>query len=107
MAGFLLNANSTVLCAHGGQARPTVPNPRVRVMGMPVTTQGPPYVVAGCANPPPPANVGPCVIGNWIIASTRVRVMGMPVLLQSSQAICVPTGTPLIVVFANARVRGM
>lgn len=107
MPGFLLNASSTVICAHGGQAKPTVPNPRVKVMGVPVTTLGPPYVVAGCANPPPPANVGPCVVGNWIVGALRVKVMGLPVLLQSAQGICVPTGTPLTVVVANARVKGM
>ena len=107
MPGFLLNATSTVICAHGGQAQPTVPSPRVRVMGVPVTTQGPPYVIAGCANPPPPVNVGPCILGNWVTAALRVKASGMPVLLQSSQAICVPTGTPLVVVVANARVKGM
>ena len=107
MPGFLLNASSTVLCAHGGQAKPTVPNPRVKVMGVPVTTLGPPYAIAGCANPPPPVNVGPCILGNWIVGATRVKASGMPVLLQSSQAICVPTGTPLTVVVANARVQGM
>ncbi|NEP18553.1 MAG: hypothetical protein F6J97_16900 [Leptolyngbya sp. SIO4C1] len=107
MPGFLLNAGSVVICAHGGQAKPTVPNPRVRVMGLPVTVQGPPYAIAGCANPPPPANVGPCLIGNWITAALRVRVMGLPVLLQPSQAICVPTGTPLFVLVTQPRVRGM
>lgn len=107
MPGFLLNAGSVVLCAHGGQAKSTLPNPRVKVMGQPVTTQLPPYAVAGCANPPPPLNVGPCIIGNWLTAALRVKVMGLPVLLQDSQAICVPTGTPLIVAFAQLRVRGM
>ena len=29
MPGFLLHVGATVLCAHGGQAQPTVPNPRV------------------------------------------------------------------------------
>ncbi len=107
MPGFLLNLNSIVLCSHGGQAKPTFPNPRVRVMGMPVTTQGPPYAIAGCVNPPPPVNVGPCVIGNWVLAALRVKVMGLPVLLQDSQAICVPTGTPLTVVLTQMRVKGM
>jgi hypothetical protein len=107
MPGFLLNATSTVICAHGGQAQPTVPSPRVRVMGVPVTTQGPPYAIAGCANPPPPVNVGPCILGNWVTAALRVKASGMPVLLQSSQAICIPTGTPLVVVVANARVKGL
>ena len=107
MPGFLLNANSTVLCVHGGQARATLLNPRVRVSGLPVTTLGAPYVVVGCVNPPPPANVGPCVLANWITAATRIKVMGMPVLLQSSQALCIPTGTPLTVVLANLRVKAL
>jgi hypothetical protein len=107
MPGFLLNVGSTVICAHGGQAKPTLPNPRVRVMGMPVTTQGPPYVIAGCANPPPPANVGPCITALWTVASLRVKVMGIPVLLQDSQATCVPTGVPLTVILAQLRVRAM
>ena len=107
MPGFLLNVGSTVICAHGGQAKSTVPNPRVKVMGMPVTTQGPPYTIAGCVNPPPPANVGPCVIGNLITSSLRVKVMGMPALLIDSKALCVPTGTPLTVVNAQTRVRGI
>jgi hypothetical protein len=47
------------------------------------------------------------VIGNWVTASLRIKVMGLPVLLQDSQAICVPTGTPLTVILAQPRVRGM
>ena len=48
MAGFLLHAGATVLCAHAGQAQPTAPNPRVKVSGQPVVTQAAPYAVAGC-----------------------------------------------------------
>lgn len=107
MPGFLLNVSSTVICAHGGQAKPTVPMPRVLVMGQPVTVQPIPYGVAGCANPVPPVNVGPCVIANWVTASLRVKAMGMPVLLQDSQAICIPTGLPLITVIAQPRVKAM
>jgi hypothetical protein len=33
MPGFLLHVGATVLCAHGGQATPTAPNPRVMVSG--------------------------------------------------------------------------
>jgi hypothetical protein len=107
MPGFLLNVSSVVICAHAGQAKPTVPVPRVLVMGQPVTVQPPPYVIAGCVNPPPPANVGPCITGLWILAALRVKAMGMPVLLQDSQAVCVPTGTPLTVVLTQMRVKGM
>jgi hypothetical protein len=81
--------------------------PRVKAMGMPITVQPIPYVIAGCVNPPPPVNVGPCIIGNWIVAALRVKAMGMPVLLQDSQAVCIPTGTPLTVIFTQIRVKGM
>ena len=107
MPGFLVTVGTTVLCAHGGQAKPTVPNPRVKVMGQPTVMQPPPYVVAGCANPPPPVNIGPCVTAMWLKGSIRVKSMGMPLLLQDSQAICVPTGTPLNIIPTQMRVKGM
>ena len=40
MPGFLLHVGATVLCAHGGQAQPTVPNPRVLVGTYPVRVVG-------------------------------------------------------------------
>ena len=107
MPGFLLHVGATVLCAHGGQAQPTVPNPRVKVMGQPIVMQPAPYVVAGCTFPPPPVANGPCVTAQWVMVALRVKANGMPVLLQDSQAICTPTGTPLIVSMTQLRVRGM
>jgi hypothetical protein len=103
--GFLLHAGATVLCAHGGQAMPTAPNPRVLVSGQPVTTQPVPYSVVGCAFAPPAGN-GPCVTAQWVVGALRVLAGGEPVLLQSSVAVCVPTGTPLSVVVTQTRVRG-
>jgi hypothetical protein len=105
--GYLLHVGATILCAHGGQAQPSAPNPRVKVMGQPVVTQAFPHTVAGCSNPPPPANVGPCVIAQWVSAATRIKVMGQPVLLQDSSAVCTPTGTPLNVLVTQVRVKGM
>ena len=52
MPGFLLHLGATVLCAHGGQATPSAPNPRVLLSGQPATTLGAPYMIAGCAMPP-------------------------------------------------------
>jgi hypothetical protein len=104
MPGFLLHSGATVLCTHGGQALPTVPNPRVRVAGQPVTTQPSPYTVAGCPFVPPAA--GPCVTAQWVVGALRVLAGGQPVLLQSSVAVCAPTGTPLNVVATQTRVRG-
>ena len=107
MPGPLLHAGATVLCSHGGQAQPTVVNPRVLVGGQPVVSLSAPYVVAGCTFPPPPAANGPCVTAQWVVAATRVMAAGQQVLLQDSQAICAPTGTPLMVTFVQTRVTGM
>jgi hypothetical protein len=103
MPGFVAHLGATVLCMHGGQAQPTAPNPRVLVSGQPVTTIAAPYVVAGCPFVPPAGN-GPCVTGQWVSGSTRVLVAGAPLVLQSSQAVCAPTGTGLIVVVTQTRV---
>jgi len=107
MPGFLLHVGAQVQCAHGGQAQPTVPNPRVLVSGQPTVTLAAPYVVAGCTFPPPPAANGPCVTAQWITGSTRVLSNGQPLLLLDSQAICAPTGTPLVIVATQTRVTGM
>jgi hypothetical protein len=107
MPGFLLHFGATVLCAHGGQAQPTGVNPRVMVGGQPTVTLGAPYVVAGCALPPPPAANGPCVTAQFVTAATRVTSNGQPLLLLDSQALCTPTGTPLIIALTQTRVTGM
>lgn len=107
MPGPLLHVGATVFCSHAGQAQPTVPFPRVLVSGQPIVTQTTPYAVAGCTLPPPPAANGPCVTAQWVTGATRVFANGVPVLLLSSQAICAPTGTPLIPSIAQTRVIGM
>jgi hypothetical protein len=107
MPGFLLHLGATVLCSHAGQAQPTAPNPRVIVNGTPTVTLAAPYVVAGCALPPPPAANGPCVTAQFVTAATRVTSNGQPLLLLDSQAICAPTGTPLIIAVTQTRVTGI
>ena len=107
MPGFLLHVGATVTCSHGGQAQPTVPNPRVTVMGQPTVAITSPYVVAGCTFPPPLAANGPCVTAQFLTGSIRVTSMGQPLLLISSQALCAPTGTPLIVAATQTRVVGI
>jgi hypothetical protein len=105
MPGFLLHQGATVLCAHGGQAQPTAPNPRVKVSGQMIVTQTAPYSVAGCT-----FNVSgapsPCVTAQWTVAATRVRAGSQPVLLQNSQATCIPNGTPVNIVATQIRVKG-
>ncbi len=105
MPGFLLHAGATVMCMHGGQAQPTAPNPRVLVSGQPIVTQPAPYMVAGCPFVPPGGN-GPCVTAQWIVGAMRVLAGGGPVLLQTSQAVSIPTGTPLNVILTQTRVMG-
>ena len=105
MPGFILHVGATVLCAHGGQAQPTTPNPRVLVNGQPSVTIAAPYVVAGCPFVPPGGN-GPCVTAQWVTGALRVTSNGQPLVLIDSQAVCVPTGTPLLPVVAQTRVTG-
>lgn len=107
MPGFLLHLGATVQCAHVGQATPMVTNPRVTVSAQPTVTMTAPYMVAGCAMPPPPTGNGPCVTAQWITSATRITSLGQPLLLLDSQAICVPTGTPLLILTTQTRVTGM
>ncbi|WP_128913960.1 hypothetical protein [Granulicella sibirica] len=109
MPGFLVHVGATVLCSHGGQAQPTVPNPRVMVSGQSTVLISGPYAVAGCTLPPPIVANGPCVTATWIppSGSTRVLSNGQPLVVLSSQALCVPSGTPLIISVTQTRVTAM
>lgn len=106
MPGFLLHVGATVMCVHGGQAQPIVPDPRVLVSGQAVVTQPNPYTVAGC-----PFNVSgspsPCITAQWVTGAVRVLAGGLPVLLQDSQAVCVPNGTGVIIPVTQSRVIGV
>jgi hypothetical protein len=104
MPGFLVHVGAQVMCSHGGQAQPTVPNPRVTVSGQPTVTITAPYMVAGCTLPTPPTANGPCVTAQWVSGALRVTSNGQPLVLLDSQAICAPTGTPLLVVMTQTRV---
>jgi hypothetical protein len=104
MPGYLVQVGAQVKCSHGGQATPTVPNPRVLLGGVPSVLMSTPYVVAGCTFPPPPAANGPCVSGQWLSGTTRVLSNGQPLVVQSSTGLCAPTGTPLLVAATQAHV---
>src|SRR5258708_285557 len=100
---FLVQVGATVMCAHGGQVQATVPYPRVmlhRHTGVQMPTRG---VGAGGAMPPPPAGKGPCVPAMFSSGTTRVNGGGVPLLTQSSQAQCVPTGTPATIVVTQVQ----
>ncbi len=100
MPGPILHLGATVLCAHGGQALPTVPSPSVFVSGMPIATIAAPYAIAGCAFVPPGGN-GPCVTGQWVMGSQSVFSHGQPVAIMTGVSVCVPTGTPMVPVSAQ------
>jgi hypothetical protein len=84
-----------------------MPNPRVTVSGQPTVLISAPYVVAGCTLPPPTAANGPCITAQWLSGTTRVLSNGQPLLVQSSQAICAPTGTPLLIIASQTRVSAL
>ena len=105
MPGYVLHSGATVLCAHGGQATPTVPSARVSVAGQPATTLSGPWTVAGC--PFAPGGPVPCVTAQWMVGATRVLSGGAPLLLQDSQAVCAPNGTPVTIVVTQLRVKAV
>jgi len=106
MPGFILHQGAMVMCAHGGMAQPTAPNPRVTVSGMPTVTLSAPFVIAGCAFPPPPAGNGPCITAQFVTSALRLTSDGQPLLILDSQAICAPTATPLVITTTQTRATG-
>ena len=101
MPGFLLHLGATVMCAHAGQATPVTPNPRVLVSGQPTVPMTSLYAVAGCTVPPriKRSDASP--------EAARITSNGLPLLLIDSQAICVPSGTPLLATVTQTRVTGV
>ena len=85
MPGAVVHLGAVVMCAHGGQALPAAPSPRVFVSGQPVAVMTSPHLIAGC-----PFIIGtapvPCVVGQWVTGAGRVLANGAPVILADSQA---------------------
>ena len=102
MPAPVLHLGATVLCAHAGPAQPLSPFPRVLVSGQPIVTIASPYAITGCALTGTPAP--PCVTGQWMVGAVRVLAGAVPVVIQSGQAMCIPTGTPLLPVAVQPRV---
>lgn len=102
MPGSILHLGATVTCMHAGPATPLSPFSRVLVSGQPIVTQATAYVVTGCAltgTPNPP-----CVTAQWVVGAVRVLAGGAPVIVQTSTAVCVPTGTGLLPLVVQPRV---
>lgn len=102
---YLLNEDATGTCSHGGNAKPIVGNPRVKVAGKPVLTVMSQLQISGCPN-----NVSgsplPCVLAVFASGATRVKVMGLPVLLDSSSPSNLPTGASTTITEPQKKVKG-
>lgn len=107
MPGFLLHMGAAVNCMHAGMAQPVATSPRVTVSGQPIVTMVNSYTVAGCTFPAMSSGAPPCATAQWTTGATRVTSMGQPVLLQDSQALCVPTGTKLLITATQVRVKAL
>jgi hypothetical protein len=102
MAAPVLHLGAVVTCAHAGPAQPVTPFPRVLVSGQPVVTQTCPYAITACALTG--SGSPPCATAQWVTGALRVLAGSAPLVLQTSQAVCVPTGTGLLPVAVQARV---
>jgi hypothetical protein len=76
------------------------------VGGQPTVTLSTLYTIAGCALPPPPNGNGPCVTAQFTSSAKKVLSNGVPLLLLDSQAVCTPTGTPLLITTTQTRALG-
>jgi len=96
---------ATITCSHApGQATPITPEPRVKVSNQMIVTQSTMYSVAGCSLT---SSGGPfCVTAQFTSAATRVKAQSGAVLLQDSQSTSPQTGSPLVVMVTQIRVKG-
>jgi uncharacterized Zn-binding protein involved in type VI secretion len=101
MPGFVVHQGANVQCPHGGRAI-VVPAARVKVSGMPVAVASV-YSVGGCVAPTPP---GTCTGGKWVTFSLRVKADGQPIVLSDSQSLSAASGTPLLIIGGQVRVKG-
>jgi hypothetical protein len=97
-----LHLGAVVMCSHAGPATPVSPFPRVLLSGQPAVTIASPYTITGCALTP--TSTPPCVTGQWLSGAVRVVAGGMPLATMAGSSTCIPTGTPMLPVFAQPRV---
>ena len=100
MPGFLLHGGTTMVCPHGGSATPSQPNSRVTIDGQPIATLSSGFVIAGCTL----SGQARCLTAHFVTAANRVTANGQPILLRDSEAVCEPSGTPLVIVQTQTRV---
>jgi len=103
LASPVVHAGVRVTCAHFGQARALVLQPRVKLGGNPVVTVPrpfQPFLVAGC-----PSRPLVCVVGQWFTGTRRVSSMGLPLMLTNGASTSLFGGLPLRVLPFAGRVR--
>ena len=107
MPGYLLHVGATVLCAHGGQAQPTVAEPAgARSAASRSTTQPAPYTVAGCPFVPPARQrpVRHRAVGRRRAA--RAWRAASRCCCRTARPSARRPGTPLTIVVTQVRVKG-
>ncbi len=103
MPALAVQMGATVICAHAGQAMPSVPSTRVLLGNQPAITLSSPWTVAGCALSAS-GTAPPCATAQFTVGTTRVMANGTPLVIQSGTSTCVPTGTPLQILVTQLRV---
>lgn len=111
MPGFLIDVATRMTCPHVGQVTFSPGQPRVKVLGQPVTTVADASTIAGCPFTLPGPKPSPCVTIEWLQPAARVRAGGQLVLLQTDPAMCksaeqAPQGAPLLTA-GQTRVKGI
>src|SRR2546428_12906895 len=104
MSDFLLHDQAQVQCIHSGNAKPMQTVLNVKVSGKAIVAQTSIYNIQGCKLPT--QSGGPDLTAAWTSAATRIKAKGMPVLLKNSQSKCVPTGSALVIISTQTRVKG-
>jgi hypothetical protein len=102
MPAPLLHLGATVMCSHAGQATVVTPFPRVLLSGQPAVNLTSQYAIVGCALTT--TSTPPCVTGQFVVGAVRVTAGGVPMATMIGQAVCMPTGAPMIPVVAQPRV---
>jgi len=102
MPGLVVHFGANVNCMHGGLAQPLTLSPRVLVSGQMVVTMATPYDVISCGLAS--TSTPPCLTAQWVSGATRVFASGSPVIIQTSQAVCAPTGQGLLILTTQPRV---
>jgi hypothetical protein len=106
----LLNANSMMMCPHGGQVTAITSNARAQAAGGFLLRSSDTFVIAGC-----PFILGlvphPCVQVQWVQPAGRSQAVGDFMLTEASVGLCVAPDQAVqgmvLVTVAQPRVSGI